>query len=115
MAPRGIIAATTASTFSATLAQKGVAGASKILPATFRGDRGDGLRPDRRAGGAAPWRHPPGSQQTAARRGLPVGYDLLLLIRADGRLVPVTAVQTPATEPGDRLLLLGSPGRSCSR
>ncbi|MEW2373876.1 cation:proton antiporter [Streptomyces sp. NPDC006656] len=35
MAPRGIVAAATASTFSATLADKGVGGASKILPATF--------------------------------------------------------------------------------
>lgn len=35
MAPRGIVAAATASTFGATLAAKGVHGASKILPATF--------------------------------------------------------------------------------
>lgn len=35
MAPRGIVAAATASTFSATLADDGVGGASKILPATF--------------------------------------------------------------------------------
>ncbi|MEU9177440.1 cation:proton antiporter [Streptomyces sp. NPDC048550] len=35
MAPRGIVAAATASTFSATLADEGVGGASKILPATF--------------------------------------------------------------------------------
>ncbi|TXS40128.1 sodium:proton exchanger [Streptomyces sp. uw30] len=35
MAPRGIVAAATASTFSATLAAKGIGGASKILPATF--------------------------------------------------------------------------------
>ena len=35
MAPRGIIAASTASTFSATLVEKGVAGAERILPATF--------------------------------------------------------------------------------
>ncbi|MET7299665.1 cation:proton antiporter [Embleya sp. NPDC005575] len=35
MAPRGIVAAATASTFSATLADKGVHGADKILPITF--------------------------------------------------------------------------------
>ncbi|MDF6041487.1 cation:proton antiporter [Streptomyces sp. JH14] len=35
MAPRGIVAAATASTFSATLVAKGIGGASKILPATF--------------------------------------------------------------------------------
>ncbi len=35
MAPRGIVAAATASTFSATLVTKGVPGASKILPVTF--------------------------------------------------------------------------------
>jgi len=35
MAPRGIVAAATASTFSATLVDKGVGGAAKILPATF--------------------------------------------------------------------------------
>ncbi len=35
MAPRGIVAAATASTFSAGLMSKGIGGASKILPATF--------------------------------------------------------------------------------
>ncbi|MEX1652058.1 cation:proton antiporter [Streptomyces pseudovenezuelae] len=35
MAPRGIVAAATASTFSAGLVAKGIGGASKILPATF--------------------------------------------------------------------------------
>jgi len=35
MAPRGIVAAATATTFSAGLASKGVAGAAKILPVTF--------------------------------------------------------------------------------
>jgi hypothetical protein len=35
MAPRGIVAAATASTFSAGLVSKGIGGASKILPATF--------------------------------------------------------------------------------
>src|SRR4029450_4975604 len=34
MAPRGIVAAATASTFSATLVSKGICGASDILPAT---------------------------------------------------------------------------------
>ncbi|MFD9079745.1 cation:proton antiporter [Streptomyces erythrochromogenes] len=35
MAPRGIVAASTASAFSATLSDKGLPGASKILPVTF--------------------------------------------------------------------------------
>ncbi|MFC1415393.1 cation:proton antiporter [Streptacidiphilus cavernicola] len=35
MAPRGIVAASTASTFSASLAEKGIGGAQRILPATF--------------------------------------------------------------------------------
>ncbi|MEU0898262.1 cation:proton antiporter [Streptomyces massasporeus] len=35
MAPRGIVAAATASTFSATLVDKGLPGAGKILPVTF--------------------------------------------------------------------------------
>ena len=35
MAPRGIVAAATASTFGAGLAAKGIGGAAKILPATF--------------------------------------------------------------------------------
>jgi NhaP-type Na+/H+ or K+/H+ antiporter len=35
MAPRGIVAAATASTFSASLAAHGIGGASKILPTTF--------------------------------------------------------------------------------
>ena len=35
MAPRGIVAAATATTFSATLSAHGVAGANKILPVTF--------------------------------------------------------------------------------
>jgi hypothetical protein len=35
MAPRGIVAAATASTFSATLVSDGIGGASDILPATF--------------------------------------------------------------------------------
>ncbi|MEY9949704.1 cation:proton antiporter [Kitasatospora sp. GAS1066B] len=35
MAPRGIVAAATASTFSASLVDRGIGGAAKILPATF--------------------------------------------------------------------------------
>jgi hypothetical protein len=35
MAPRGIVAAATASTFASTLVAKGIGGASQILPATF--------------------------------------------------------------------------------
>jgi NhaP-type Na+/H+ or K+/H+ antiporter len=42
MAPRGIVAAATASTFAAGLVAKGIGGAGKILPATVRPDRGGG-------------------------------------------------------------------------
>ncbi len=54
-------------------------------------------------------------QMLAADGAFPAGYDLLLLVRADGRLVPVTAAETPATEPGDTLLLLGPPADSGTR
>ena len=68
MAPRGIVAAATASTFSAALVSKNIGGASKILPVTFlvivvtvaR------VRPDGCAGGQAARRHPPGPHPAAA-------------------------------------------------
>lgn len=49
---------------------------------------------------------------------VPAGGDLLFRIRADGRLVPVTRTSEPAGEPGDRVILLGSPaapGRAGAR
>jgi hypothetical protein len=42
---------------------------------------------------------------------VPDGYDLLFVVRTDGRLVPVTDRGRPAPEQGDTLLLLG-PARS---
>jgi hypothetical protein len=59
MAPRGIVAASTASAFSATLVAHGIQGASKILPATFLVIvAGDALRADRGASRAAARRDP---------------------------------------------------------
>ena len=45
-----------------------------------------------------------------ATSAIPAGCDLLLVIRADGQLVPVTTAQTPAAGPADTLLLLGPSG-----
>lgn len=44
---------------------------------------------------------------------VPDGYDLLFVIRADGRLVPVTERARPAPELGDTLVLLG-PARAAA-
>jgi NhaP-type Na+/H+ or K+/H+ antiporter len=38
--------------------------------------------------------------------GVPAGMELLFLIRADGKLMPVTRVSTPALQPGDTIILL---------
>jgi NhaP-type Na+/H+ or K+/H+ antiporter len=43
----------------------------------------------------------------AAAGAFPDGHDLLFVIRADGRLLPVTEHQQPAPEEGDTLVLLG--------
>ena len=75
MAPRGIVAAATASTFGATLAASHVGGASKILPGHLPGHRRHRgpVRPDRGPGGPAARRHPPRPHPPAAGRRPPVG------------------------------------------
>jgi hypothetical protein len=40
--------------------------------------------------------------------GIPADMDLLFLVRADGKLNPVTADGTPAPREGDTMVLLGS-------
>ena len=45
----------------------------------------------------------------AASDGIPVGGDLLFLVRADGRLDPVTQVGPPEPQAGDTMVLLGPP------
>ena len=45
-------------------------------------------------------------QALAADDGVPAGYDLLFLIRADGQLVPATSKTTPATYHADTMILL---------
>jgi NhaP-type Na+/H+ or K+/H+ antiporter len=44
----------------------------------------------------------------AADGRIPAGMDLLFLVRADGKLNPVTADSTPAPREGDTMVLLGS-------
>jgi hypothetical protein len=39
---------------------------------------------------------------------LPVGTDLLFLVRADGKLMPVTTASTPALQSGDTMIVLES-------
>jgi NhaP-type Na+/H+ or K+/H+ antiporter len=75
MAPRGIVAAATASTFGAGLVAKGIGGASQILPATFVVIVATvtlygvtAVPVARRAG-----RHPPGPHAAAPRRRRSVG------------------------------------------
>jgi hypothetical protein len=77
--PRGIVAAATASTFSASLVSDGVGGASDILP----------LAPGRLLADAT------GS-----------GAELFV-VHPGGRLDPVTAGKTPQPQDGDMLVLLG--------
>ena len=43
----------------------------------------------------------------AADAGVPAGHDVLFLVTADGRLVPVTEEGRPAARPGDVAVLLG--------
>jgi hypothetical protein len=50
-----------------------------------------------------------------AEGAVPDGYDLLFVVRADGRLVAVTAHQRPAPERGDTLVLLGPARRAADR
>jgi NhaP-type Na+/H+ or K+/H+ antiporter len=42
-----------------------------------------------------------------AQNGIPDHHDLLFVVRADGRLDPVTGSDTPTTQSGDTLVLLG--------
>ena len=75
MAPRGIVAAATAPTFSAQLAAKHVGGASKILPVTFLVIVGHGCpeRSDGCAGRAAGRRRTPVPDPPAAGRRAGLG------------------------------------------
>ncbi|MFF1647677.1 hypothetical protein [Streptomyces sp. NPDC058240] len=45
---------------------------------------------------------------------VPAGHDVLFVVRADGRLAPVTHTQTPDIRPGDTAVLLGPPSRQPS-
>ncbi|KJK48887.1 cation:proton antiporter [Streptomyces sp. NRRL F-4428] len=72
MAPRGIVAASTASAFSADLADQGLAGASKILPVTFLVIVGTVLL---YALTAAPVAHRLGAARPSRTRPLLVGGD----------------------------------------
>ena len=45
----------------------------------------------------------------AASDGIPLAGDLLFLVRADGRLNPVTQVGPPEPQAGDTMVLLGPP------
>lgn len=45
-------------------------------------------------------------QALAGDSGVPAGYDLLFLVRADGQLVPATSKSTPATYHSDTMILL---------
>ena len=38
--------------------------------------------------------------------GIPPGMELLFLVRADGKLMPVTRARPPAPQPGDTMILL---------
>ncbi|MFG1810479.1 cation:proton antiporter [Streptomyces sp. NPDC049040] len=46
----------------------------------------------------------------AADAGIPAGHRLLFLVRADGRLLPVTEADRPLPRPGDLAVLLGPCG-----
>ncbi|MGW0964236.1 hypothetical protein ACWD4K_35765 [Streptomyces gelaticus] len=49
-----------------------------------------------------------------AAEPIPAGHDVLFLVRADGRLAPVTHTRAPDVRPGDTAVLLGPPSRSPS-
>jgi hypothetical protein len=40
--------------------------------------------------------------------GIPPGMELLFLVRADGKLMPVTRTSPPVRQPGDTVILLES-------
>ena len=85
MAPRGIVAAATASTFGAGLAAKGIGGAAKILPATFLV-----------------------IVATVTLYGLTaVAVARRFLVRTDGHLAAVTQEDMPVPQAGDTMVSLG--------
>ena len=171
MAPRGIVAAATASTFSAALVAQHIRGASEILApgellaaATGSGAQLEGITtvllltdeddfnalgstvlrgsvegPVYRLGARLPGHgvvapytggeilfDPQLTRFEVSRRyangariltrpadgGAPDGGDLLFLVRADGRLDPVTQAGPPESRAGDTLVLLGPAGGS---
>lgn len=76
MAPRGIVAAATSSTFALGLSNAGIGGgAEKLIPDHLRRDRRDGgdLRAQRRAGGEGARRRSRGTRWRTDRRLLPGG------------------------------------------
>jgi NhaP-type Na+/H+ or K+/H+ antiporter len=107
MAPRGIVAAATASTFSTALVAQHIGGASKILPVTFIVIVVTvalyGLT-------AVPAARLARVTRPAKTRPLLVGgedwvVDLGCALRTLGRLAPVTANGPPRSEPGDTMVL----------
>jgi hypothetical protein len=58
--------------------------------------------------GAIARRHAAGSaiENRTRADGVPPGYDLLLVVRSNGRLDPVTQEDRPSPEPGDVLVVL---------
>jgi NhaP-type Na+/H+ or K+/H+ antiporter len=120
--PRGIVAAATATTFSAGLVAHGIAGASKILPATFLvivatvALYGPTAVPvARRLGVMRPARTRPllvGGQAWVVDLACALrsaGGDLLFVVRSDGKLEPVTRSGAPAPQTGDTLVFFGRP------
>ncbi|WP_371094764.1 cation:proton antiporter [Streptomyces sanglieri] len=61
-------------------------------------------------------RYEAGARVTTRRAdgAVPAGHDVLFVVRADGRLVPVTPAHTPEARPGDIAVLLGPPSRHLS-
>ncbi|MFG3531833.1 cation:proton antiporter [Streptomyces sp. NPDC047917] len=62
-------------------------------------------------------RYEAGARVTTRRAdgAVPAGHEVLFVVRADGRLVPVTPAHTPPAQPGDVSVLLGPPSRQPSR
>ncbi len=54
-------------------------------------------------------------QLRSAADGTPAGFDLLAVVRADGRLDPMTHDNRPTPEPGDALVVLGPAATTRSR
>jgi NhaP-type Na+/H+ or K+/H+ antiporter len=138
MAPRGIVAAATASTFAAGLVAKGIGGAAKILPATFVVIVATVTLYALTAAPVARWlqvgrpaRTRPmlvGGDRWVIDLGQALqsaGLDVLMWAgldqqREDGLLAAVTTAGTPASEAGDTIVSLGpvpvaqpADGQSC--